>query len=110
MMEVLRKKMKFFLISDNIDTIEGLRLTGIDGVIAHTKEELTTALDAAVDDPETAIVLVTEKAVSLDREHVYSIKLNVPRPLIVEIPDRHGTLKITDTIKQYVGEAIGVSL
>ena len=30
--------MKMYLISDNIDTLTGMRLAGIDGVIAHTKD------------------------------------------------------------------------
>ena len=30
--------MKMYLISDNIDTLTGMRLAGIDGSLAHTKE------------------------------------------------------------------------
>ncbi|GHU59027.1 V-type ATP synthase subunit F [Clostridia bacterium] len=102
--------MKFFLISDNVDTQHGLRLAGIAGVIVHTEAELFAELDAAVADAETAIVLITEKAVGLNRRRVYDIKLKISKPLIVEIPDRHGTLKITDTIRKYVSEAVGVAL
>ena len=29
--------MQFYLISDNVDTIMGMRLVGIDGVIAHER-------------------------------------------------------------------------
>lgn len=29
--------MKFFLISDNIDTLMGLRLVGIEGKVVHTR-------------------------------------------------------------------------
>ena len=31
-------------------------------------------------------------------------------PLIVEIPDRHGTSQITQTISRYVSDAIGVTI
>ncbi|GHU45852.1 V-type ATP synthase subunit F [Clostridia bacterium] len=102
--------MRLFYISDNIDTAAGLRLAGIDGVVAHTSEEVNTALDYAVADEEIAIVLVTEKVTELAREKVYKSKMNAMRPLVTEIPDRHGTLRITDTIKKYVSEAVGVSL
>lgn len=32
--------MKMYLISDNVDTATGLRLAGIDGVVAHTEDEV----------------------------------------------------------------------
>ena len=36
--------MKFHLISDNIDTIVGMRLAGITGVLVHEDEEVKKAL------------------------------------------------------------------
>jgi len=102
--------MTFYLISDNIDTLTGMRLAGVDGVVVHEKEEALNALDAAVADVSTAIVLMTGKAIELCREKVYELKLGAPKPLIVEIPDRHGSANITETIKRYVGEAIGIKL
>ena len=38
------------------------------------------------------------------------IKLKQPKPLITEIPDRHGHSKIGEAIDGYVSEAIGVKL
>ncbi len=102
--------MKFFLISDNIDTQMGMRLAGIEGVVAHTESEVNEALDKAFSDEETAVVLMTEKLVTLCRERVYDLKLNRPRPLIVEIPDRHGNSGVTEAISKYVEEAIGIKL
>ena len=32
--------MKFYLISDNIDTQMGMRLAGIDGVVVHEPDEV----------------------------------------------------------------------
>ncbi|MBQ7783388.1 MAG: ATP synthase subunit F, partial [Oscillospiraceae bacterium] len=36
--------MKFFLISDNVDTITGMRLAGIEGVLVHEAEETKRVL------------------------------------------------------------------
>ncbi len=41
---------------------------------------------------------------------LYDIKLNRRRPLIVEIPDRHGNSGAIDAISRYVEEAIGIKL
>ena len=44
--------MKFFLISDNIDTLMGMRLSGIEGVVVHEKHEVKSALNQALSDSE----------------------------------------------------------
>ena len=83
--------MRFYLISDNVDTQMGMRLAGIDGVVVHEPAEVKNALMEAMDDKEVAVVLMTEKLVDLCSELVYDLKLNRRSPLIVEIPDRHAT-------------------
>lgn len=102
--------MRFYLVSDNIDTQVGMRLAGIEGVVVHEKDEVNEALKTAMDDPEIGIVLVTEKLVELCPDVVYDLKLNRKRPLIVEIPDRHGSGRSKDSITRYVREAIGVKI
>ena len=32
--------MRMYLISDNIDTYTGMRLSGVEGVVVHEREEL----------------------------------------------------------------------
>ena len=83
--------MKMFLISDNIDTQTGMRLAGVDGVVVHEREELRQALEKALADKEIGILLLTEKFGREFPEIVDDVKLNHRVPLIVEIPDRHGT-------------------
>ena len=75
--------MKMYLISDNIDTWTGMRLAGVDGAVVHERDELKRELDKV-----------------LERK----------LPLIVEIPDRHGTGRKPDFITSYVNEAIGLKL
>ncbi|MDR1564518.1 MAG: V-type ATP synthase subunit F [Oscillospiraceae bacterium] len=102
--------MKFYLISDNIDTEVGLRLAGIEGCVVHEEEEVRTALDNAIKNESIGVILMTERLVSLCPEVVYQLKLNQKRPLIVEIPDRHGNGRTKDSITRYVREAIGVKI
>ena len=101
--------MKFFLISDNVDTAVGLRLAGIEGVVVHTSQEVCDAMEQAISDPEVGLILMTSKLVGLCRAQVYEKKLTLSRPLIVEIPDRHGG-NTGDAMLQYLREAIGVKL
>jgi V/A-type H+-transporting ATPase subunit F len=102
--------MKFFLISDNIDTLIGMRLVGIEGKVVHTRKEFLEILQEKMKDESIAIILVTTKLVELCPDIISEIKLKQQKPLITEIPDRHGQSKIGETIDGYVSEAIGVKL
>lgn len=102
--------MKFFLLSDNVDTKIGMRLAGVDGVVVHTKEEFCEAFQDAVSDKDTAILLITEKLIALAPEYVEEYKINSQTPLIVQLPDRHGSVRNDDYIMDYVRDAIGVKM
>jgi V/A-type H+-transporting ATPase subunit F len=98
-----------FLISDNIDTQIGMRLVGVEGVVVHGLPELKAAFDEALKDPEIAILLVTEKLSAIDPGFLRDQKLNRSLPLIVEVPDRHGSVKPEDYILSYIEEVTGAS-
>ena len=102
--------MKFYLISDNIDTQMGLRLSGIEGVVVHGPEETAAALDKAMAMKDVGIILMTDFAVRQCREKVYEYKLSRKQPLIVEIPDRHASSGISETISEYLSSAVGIKL
>ena len=102
--------MKFYLISDNVDTKMGMRFAGIPGVVVHEEDEVRRELTQAMEREDIAVILMTEKLVELCPDLIYDLKLNRKKPLIVEIPDRHGTGRTKDSITKYVQDAIGVKL
>ena len=102
--------MKFYLISDNVDTQLGMRLAGIEGKVVHERQEFLELLEEKMHDESIAIILMTTKLVQLAPEVISELKLRQKKPLLVEIPDRHGSSKIGETIDGYESEAIGVKL
>ena len=102
--------MKFFLISDNIDTQMGMRLAGIEGVVVHERQEVLEVLEKVLHREDVAVILMTTRLVETCPEVISELKLKLEKPLIEEIPDRHGSAKIGETIDRYVSEAIGVKL
>ena len=102
--------MRMFLVSDNIDTQIGMRIAGVEGVVVHTPEELKSVVKMLLNDQDLAILLFTEKAAELDKEFVSELKLTLHKPLIAEIPDRHGRRDIGDSINNMVSESIGLKL
>ena len=102
--------MKMFLISDNVDTLTGMRLAGVEGCIVHERAELRKALEDAIANKENGIILLTEKFGREFPDIIDDVRLNRRLPLLIEIPDRHGTGRKPDYITSYVSEAIGIKL
>ena len=102
--------MKMFLISDNVDTLTGMRLAGVEGCIVHERAELRKALEDAIANKENGIILLTEKFCREFPDIIDDVRLNRRLPLLIEIPDRHGTGRKPDFITSYVSEAIGIKL
>ena len=102
--------MKMFVICDNVDTFTGLRLVGVDGVVVHELHELEATLNEALADKDIGILLITELLAKQFPGIIDEVRLNRSLPLLVEIPDRHGTARPADFLTSYVKDAIGVKL
>lgn len=101
--------MKSILISDNRDTIVGLRLASIEGVLVKTKEEAIQKLDEAVMDDEVGIIIVTEKILDDHSEKISELKRTGKNKLVVTIPDRTG-LRDKNFIMRHIKESIGIKI
>ena len=84
--------MKMYLISDN------------------GRKETKQAVEKILEDKHLGILLITEKLSFEIPEIIDDIKLNRKRPLLVEIPDRHGSGRQPNFITNYINEAIGIKL
>lgn len=102
--------MRYFVISDNSDTLTGLRLAGIEGTLCKTKEETLAAMEQAERDETIGILLINEKLSALCPQQVDALKKTAVRPLLVEIPDRHHTGRAPDSITRFIREAIGIKV
>ena len=102
--------MKLYLISDNVDSCTGMRLAGVEGCVVLERNELKKALQKAIADPSVGVLLLTEKFGREFPDIVDDVKLNRRLPLIIEIPDRHGTGRRPDFITSYIREAVGIKL
>lgn len=102
--------MKIYLISDNIDTLVGMRLAGIEGSVAHGAEETQSAVKEAIENSEIGVLLITEKAAAPIKDYIRELKITLHTPLITEIPDRHGSRDIAGSIQSLVSESIGLKL
>ena len=102
--------MKYFVITDSIDTQVGLRLAGIEGAVCRDPGEARKAIETAAADPEIGVLLITEHLAGVCADLIAPMKLTAHRPLVIEIPDRHSAGRGSDSITRYIRERIGVKL
>lgn len=101
--------MKFYCIADE-DTVRGFRLAGIGAQVAETAEEARTAIDNSAARPDCGIIIITEKVAAWIRPQVEMIRLERDGPLIVEIPGPEGAMQGRKSLREFVQEAVGVSV
>ncbi len=102
--------MRSFVISDNSDTLMGMRLAGVEGIIVHDDAEIRRALRDAMHRNDLAVVFLTEKLAGLCADEVQSLKERIAAPLLVVIPDRHGSSDATAAISRYLAETVGIRI
>ena len=102
--------MRYYVIADSYDTINGLRLAGIEGEYATERAEVQAAIDRVMQNPDIGILLITEGLAQLCPALIYELKLKTTNTLVVEIPHRAGTARTPDSITRYIRESIGIKV
>lgn len=102
--------MRFFLISDNSDAMNGLRLAGIEGTVARSKADLCAALDAAKRQPDIAVLLVTEKIAETYTDVLDAARAASQTPLLITVPSTGGGAAGKDRLTRYIREAVGIKI
>jgi V/A-type H+-transporting ATPase subunit F len=102
--------MKVFMISDNTHTLTGMRLSGVEGVVVHEREEILKELAKVKKNRDIGIILITELLAERVKLELDEIKLSSSLPIIVEIPDRHGPRRPPDFLTRYIRESIGLKI
>ena len=101
--------MEIYVIGDE-QTVLGLRLVGIEGWIASTRDAAAVALRELLQREHAGLVLITESLATLIREDVDRQVYGVGFPLVVEIPGPAGPAADRASIAAILRKAIGVSV
>lgn len=101
--------MKFYCIADE-ETARGFRLAGVTARVVATAEQARSAVDEAAARPDCGIIIIAEKVAVWIRPQIEVIRLERDHPLIVEIPGPEGPLSGRKSLREFVQEAVGVSV
>jgi len=100
---------RYFIIGDE-DAVLGFGMVGVRGRVARSAQEAERAFRSALDDRETGVVIITERAAELIRPLIDRFLFTENLPLVVEIPDRTGPVPGRPNIREMVNAAIGIRL
>lgn len=101
--------MKSLIITQSMDILAGIRLTGIEGIYCNNDEELKANFKIYKERENIGIIVLTESDFNIIKDEVIKVKLSQKLPLIVTIPEKGG-FEDKDFILKYIKESIGVKL
>jgi len=92
------------------DAVRGFALVGVRGTITTTADTFNQALDAALNNEDIGIILITENAAALARQRVDHLVANSTVPLVVEIPGPGGAQADRPSLREVIRRTTGVRI
>ncbi len=99
---------KIYIIGD-MDTVSAFRLSGLEGAVA-SPDVAAAKLEEIIGKRDAGIVLVTNNLAETLQARITDINLNMPNPVIIEIPGIDDAEGFHRSAMSYIAEALGVSL
>ncbi|MBN1582981.1 MAG: V-type ATP synthase subunit F [Anaerolineae bacterium] len=98
------------LVIGHAEAVLGFKLVGVRGQAVQTEKEIGQALDAAMDDPDVGVILVTQDIAALIPGRMDQLKLRSTVPLVVEIPGPQGVPADYPSLDELIRRAIGIRI
>ena len=99
---------KIYVIGD-IHTVSTFRLSGVEGLVSQP-DNASAKLEEIIGKRDAAIVLITNDLAQDLQERISEINLNMPSPVIIEIPGIDDEQGFRRSVMAYVAEALGISV
>jgi vacuolar-type H+-ATPase subunit F/Vma7 len=99
---------KIYIIGD-MHTVSAFRLSGVEGVVSGP-DEAPAKLEEIIGKRDAGIVLVTNYLAEDLQARITQINLNMPSPVVLEIPGIDDTQHFRRSLMGYIAEALGISL
>lgn len=102
--------MKSYVITDNINTLVGMQLAGVEGQLISSSDSFATVFDQVIKNDEIGILMIAPKLIEANQKKVDQVRFNQEVPLIVEISGaeeyKNNRNKITETIQKAVNISV----
>lgn len=98
--------MKSVVLADQKETIVGLRLAGIEGILINDTQEVIPKVKVLINDSSVGTIMITQALFKANQEALLEIKLKLKEKMIIKIPGFNEKMEeslIYDHIKDSVG-------
>jgi vacuolar-type H+-ATPase subunit F/Vma7 len=99
---------KIYIIGD-MHTVSTFRLSGVEGVVSGP-DNASAKLEEIIGKRDAAIVMITNDLSLGLQARITEINLNMPSPVVIEIPGIDDTQGFRRSVMAYIAEALGISL
>lgn len=99
---------KIYIIAD-LHTVSAFRISGVEGVIAGP-DNAQALLEEIIKKNDAAVIIMTNGLTNDLQERIKDINLNMPSPVVIEIPGIDDTKGFRRSVMSSVTEALGISL
>ncbi|MDM8534316.1 V-type ATP synthase subunit F [Clostridiaceae bacterium HSG29] len=101
--------MRSIIVTDNDETIVGLRLAGVEGRMIEDNEDFLNVIDELISDENIGIIMITQGIFTRYQDELLLRKLKEKETLIIEIPGFNEKVK-KSLISEHIQSSIGLKL
>ncbi len=101
--------MRSIIVTDNDETIVGLRLAGVEGRLIKNDKDFLNVIDELIADENIGIVMITQGIFTKNQDELLLRKLKEKETLIIEIPGFNEKAK-ESLISEHIQSSIGLKL
>ncbi|MCZ0717028.1 V-type ATP synthase subunit F [Aerococcus kribbianus] len=102
--------MKQFVLADNLDTLIGMRLSGVDGKLVTEKDDFTKIFNDLVTNDSIALMLISPKLIEKNQDLINEVHFNQSTPLITAVLGPNEWQEKNNQIADTIQSAIGIQL
>jgi len=102
--------MKSYVITDNISTLVGMQLAGVEGELISQTTSFDMIFDKVTKDKEIGILMIAPKLIEQNQEKVDEFRFNQAVPLIVEISGADEYASNRNKISETIQKAVNISV
>ena len=101
--------MKSVVLANQKETIVGLRLAGIKGVLINDVNEVIPKVKALINDPSVGTIMITQNLFIANHKELLEIKLELEEKMIIKIPGFNEEME-ESLIYEHIKDSVGLKL
>lgn len=102
--------MKQFVLADNLDTLTGMRLAGVNGKLIKDNSQFSRIFNKVIEDKEIGLVLISPELIDANQDQINEVRFNRSTPLITSVSGPNEWQDQDDTIAATIQHAIGIQI